>query len=298
MTYPPGSPGYSSTPPTTQFSVPTQQLSTIPESAPAGLSKLPMYLAVAVAVLGFAVYLSSFGPQFTISNSEFPQLGSASGSTLGLGIAVLVSILSGLVAGVTLLPKQTNFVAVAAITAALAFLLVIGEVVNAPNGATIDWALYLAIAFSLLQTLAAGAWLLLDAGVITGPVPKPKYEQQQQYNPYGAPGGYYGQPQGQPQGQQPQGQQPQGQPQHGGPGPQQRPGYPPQYGQGYPGAPSTGGFPPAQPHSGPPTPPTGFPTYGQPQSSGATGTPGAQAQPQQSAQPQQPATQQSGPPPS
>jgi hypothetical protein len=283
MTYPPNSPGYSPTPPTTQFSVPTQQFSKAPEPEAAGPSKLPLYLAITVAVLGLAVYLSSFGPQFTISNSEFPQLGSASGSTLGLGIAVLVSILSGLVAGVTLLPKQTNYSAVAAITAVLAFLLVIGEVINAPSGATIDWALYLVIAFSLLQTLAAGAWLLLDAGVITAPVSKPKYDQPQQYNPYGTPGGYYGQPQGQQQ--------------HGGPAPQQRPSYPPQYGQGYQGGQggqSSGGFPSAQTHSGPPTPPTGFPTYGNPQSQSSAAAPPAQ----QSAQPQQPAAQQSSPPPS
>jgi hypothetical protein len=287
MTYPPSSPGYSPTPPTTQFSVPTQQFSKAPESAPAGPSKLPLYLAIAVTVLGLAVYLSSFGPQFTISNSEFPQLGSASGSTLGLGIAVLVAIVSALVAGVTLLPKQNNYAAVAAVAATLAFLLVIGEVINAPSGATIDWALYLVIAFSLLQTIVAVAWLLLESGVITAPVPKPKYDQQQ-YNPYGAPGGYYGQPQGQPQGQQPQGPQ-----QHGGSAPQQRPSYPPQYGQSYQGGQSTGGFPTAQQHSGPPTPPTGFPTYGHPQASATTGP-----QAQQSAQPQQPAAQQSATPPS
>ena len=78
-------------------------------------------------MLGLAVYLSSFGPQFTISNSEFPQLGSASGSTLGLGIAVLASVLSGLVAGVTLLPKQKNYSAVVGRRSpSSAFLLVIG----------------------------------------------------------------------------------------------------------------------------------------------------------------------------
>ena len=199
MTYPPGSPGYSPTPPTTQFSVPTQQLSKLPEPAAEGSSKLPVYLAAAVAVLGLAVYLSSFGPQFTISNSEFPQLGSASGSTLGLGIAVVASVLSGLLAGVTLLPKQKSFGAVVAATSVLAFLLVIGEVINAPSGAKIDWALYLIIAFSLLQAIAAVGWLLLDAGIITAPAPKPKYEQPpQQYNPYssqGSQGGYYGQQQ-------------------------------------------------------------------------------------------------------
>jgi hypothetical protein len=238
-----------------------------------------VYLAAAVAALGLAVYLSSFGPQFTISNSEFPQLGSASGSTLGLGIAVVASILAALLAGVTLLPKQKSFAAVAAVTAVLAFLVVIGEVINAPTGTTIDWALYLIIAFTLLQAGAAVAWLLLDAGIITAPAPRPKYEQQQQqYNPYGAPGGYYGQ-----------------QPHHGGPSQQQRPSYPPQYGQGYPGGPTTGGFPAVNPQqSGPPTPPTGFPAYGQPQS----GAPGGQGSSQQSGQPQQPATQQSTPPPS
>ncbi|WP_029117610.1 DUF5336 domain-containing protein [Mycobacterium sp. URHB0044] len=292
MTYPPGSPGYSSTP-TTQFSAQTQQLSTAPESETPAASKLPLYLAAAVAVLGLAVYLSSFGPQFTISNSEFPQLGSASGSTLGLGIALVAAVLAALLAGVSLVPKQRNFVGVVAVVAVLAFLLVIAEVINAPSGATIDWALYLVIAFSLLQAIAAVAWLLLDAGVITAPAPKPKYDQQQQYNPYGAPGGYYGQPQGQ---QQHPGQYPQ---QQGG---QQRPGYQPQYGQGqgYPGNPSTGGFQSQNPqqHSGPPTPPTGFPTFGQPQSSGGSGNQGTQGSSQQSGQPQQPATQQSAPPPS
>ena len=49
MTYPPGSPGYSPTPPTTQFSVPTQQLSKLPEPAAEGSSKLPVYLAAAVS---------------------------------------------------------------------------------------------------------------------------------------------------------------------------------------------------------------------------------------------------------
>jgi hypothetical protein len=301
MTYPPGSPGYSPTPPTTQFSVPTQQLSKLPEPAAEGSSKLPVYLAAAVAVLGLAVYLSSFGPQFTISNSEFPQLGSASGSTLGLGIAVVASVLSGLLAGVTLLPRQKSFGAVVAATSVLAFLLVIGEVINAPSGAKIDWALYLIIAFSLLQAIAAVGWLLLDAGIITAPAPKPKYEQPpQQYSPYGSQGsqgGYYGQQQ----------------PQHGSQGqhqqrpeqrPEQRPGYPQQYGQGgYPGGgPHTGGFPAVNPQSGPPTPPTGFPAYGHPQSSGAPGNAGSQGptqQPtQQTAQPQQSATQQSSPPPS
>ena len=80
------------------------------------------------------------------------------------------------------------------------------------------------IAFTLLQTIVAVAALLLEAGVITAPAPRPRYEQFGQYGP--PPGGYYGQPgpQGPPQGLPP------------------RPGYPSQYGGGYSSGPSTGGF--------------------------------------------------------
>jgi Family of unknown function (DUF5336) len=268
MTYPPGSPGYPpGQQPTTQFSQPTQQFGKIEQSpqATTGPSKLPIYLLAAVAALGLAVYLSSFGPMFTISSTDFPQLGSASGTSLGLGLAVVASVLAALLAGVGLLPKQTPYTAVVAVVSVLAFLLVIAEVINKPEGVSIDWALYLVIVFTLLQALAAVGALLLDAGIITPPAPRPKYEQQQ-YGQYG-PGQYYGQQHGLPQ---------------GGPQQQQRPGYPPQYG-GYPGGPAAGGFTHAGPHGGPPTPPTGFPTYGQPQSSSSSApTSQVPAQPQAS----------------
>ena len=100
--------------------------------------------------------------------------------------------------------------------------------------------------FTLLQAAVAVVVLLFDAGIITPPVPRPKYDQhQQQYGQYSG-GGYYGQQHGgQHGGPQQQGPQQQGL--------QQRPGYPTPYG-GYSGSgQTTGGFP-AQ--SGPPTPPT------------------------------------------
>jgi hypothetical protein len=270
MTYPPGSSGYPpGQQPTTQFNQPTQQFGKIEQSPPAaaGPSKLPVYLLAAVAVLGLAVYLASFGPMFTISATDFPQLGSASGTSLGLGLAVAASVLAALFAGVSLLPKQASYTAVAAAVSVLAFLLVIGEVINKPEGVSIDWALYLVIVLTLLQALVAVGALLLDAGVITPPSPRPKYEQQQ-YGQYGGPGQYYGQQHGLPQGGAPH---------------QQRPGYPSQYG-GYPGGPATGGFTQAGPQQGgPPTPPTGFPTYGQPQASSSSApTTQVPAQPQSS----------------
>lgn len=250
MTYPPGNPGY---PPVQQGNqyAPTQQYG---EPAEVGPSKLPGYLSAAVAVFGLATYAFNFGPLLTISNSDFPQFGSASGSTPGLGLAVAASVLAALLAGVGLLPKQKARTGLVAVAATLSFLLVLVEVINAPAGLSIGWGLYLVIAATLLQTGAAIAALLFDAGVLTPPAPKPRYEQQP-YGQYGAP--YYGQP-GQP------GQQygaPAQQPQ------QQRPGYPSQY--GYQGAPNTGGFQSGA-HNGPPTPPTGFPAFGQPSRAGDT----------------------------
>ena len=290
MTYPPGNPGY---PPAQQGSqyAPTQQFGKVGDThegsagSSAGPSKLPLYLTGTVAALGLATYAFNFGPMLTISNSDFPQFGSASGSTPGLGLAVAASVLAGLLAVVGLLPKQKVATAVVAVISTLSFLLVLAEVINAPAGLSIGWGLYLIIATTVLQAGVAIAALLFDAGVLTAPAPKPRYEQP--YGQYGAP--YYGQP----------GQQ-YGAPTHQS---QQRPGYPSQYG-GYQGGQNTGGFPSAgqggygaqsgqgaheghsahggheghgahgghEGHSGPPTPPTGFPAFGQPSRTGeATG---------------------------
>jgi branched-subunit amino acid transport protein AzlD len=149
MTYPPSGSGYPpGQQPTTQFSAPTQQFGKVeqasqaqaPAAAAAGPSKLPVYLLAVVAVCGLLVYLFSFGPMFTISNTDFPQLGSASGTSLGLGLAVLASLLAALLAGASLLPKQKAIPAVVAAISVLAFLLVIAEIVNKPERVSIDWA--------------------------------------------------------------------------------------------------------------------------------------------------------------
>ena len=283
MTYPPGSPGYPpAQQPTTQFAAPTQQFGRLPEPAtPAaeGPSKLPVYLLAAVAALGLAVYGSSYGPLFQAGADFFtPTL---------LDLGVVASLLAGLTAGVGLVPKQKAAPALVAVLSVLGFLLSVAIVLTAPQGVSIEWGLYLIIAFSVVQAIVAVAVLLFDAGVIAPPAPRPRYEQQQQYGQYGGPGPYYGQ--------------------HHQPGPphqqqQQRPGYPSQYGGGYPGGPSSG-FPGGQ-HSGPPTPPTGFPTYGQPpsSSSGSSGSSGNASSSSSAPTTQVPvqgsSSTQSGPPPS
>ena len=98
-----------------------------------------------------------------------------------------------MIAGVSLLPKQNALPALVAVLSVLAFLLVIAIVLTAPEGVSIDWGLYLIIAFTVIQAIVAVAVLLFDAGVITPPAPKPpRYDQQ--YGQYGGPGApYYGQ---------------------------------------------------------------------------------------------------------
>lgn len=290
---PPGNPGYPSGPSAGQYSAPTQQFGNTQDAAPAGPSRLPQYLAAAVAALGLFVYLANFGPVFTINAPNLPGFGPIGGSVsttpIGITIATAVALVAALLAGVSLLPKQGGSNTWVAILSVLALLLVLSQIVGLPSGVSFGWALYLIIVFSVIQAIAAVAALLLESGVVSAPAPKPKYEQNP-YGQYGGPGQYYGQPQ------------------HGGPlhqqGPPQRGGYSQQPYGGYPSSPSTGGFG-AQPgaqstpqggsqQSGPPTPPTGFPAFGSPQGSlGSQPTQSFETQ-----QPQQQAAPQSTPPPS
>ena len=259
MTYPQGAPGGPGFPPaqqpTTQFSAPTQQFNTFGETEPAadGPAKLPAYLSAATAVLGLLVYLASFGPKLTLSDAPID----VSISPVRFDLAVAAAVLAALIAGIGLLPKQVVRPAPVAALSVLGFLIAISTLFEGFDGTTVGWGVYLVVAFTLLQAAAAVVVLLFDSGIITPPVPRPKYDQQQQYGQYP---GYYGQP-GQHGGQQLHAPQHQQVPQQ-----QQRPGYPTPYGAYGGSGQTTGGFQAQQP-SGPPTPPTGFPTYGQPPAS-------------------------------
>ena len=269
MTYPPTNPGYLPPQPPGPYGAPAPSFA----PAEAGPSKLPLYLNVAVVVLGLAAYLASFGPILTIK-AELGPFGGAELSGGGGGYPVLATLVAALLAAASLLPKARDYGGVIATASAIALLTSIAQVVAKPTGFTVGWGLWVMIAFTLLQTVAAVAALLLEAGVITAPAPRPRYEQFGQYGP--PPGGYYGQP------------GPQGPP----PGIPPRPGYPSQYGGGYASGPSTGGFGGLGAQSGPPTPPTGFPSFSPPPSPG-------QQPPAQPDQPQAPSSSpSSGPTPS
>lgn len=260
MTYSPGTPGFQPSQPSGSYGPP----STPSFAKPSGdvESKLPLYLQFAVVALGLGVYLANFGPIVSITDVDYPLILSDAGHTVPL------AVLAALLAGAGLLPKAKVYTAVVAAISTLGALLAISTVADAGGNYTIGWGLWLILTFSILQAAAAVGSLLLEAGVVTAPAPRPKYDP---YAQYGLPpgGNYYGQ---QGYGQQaPQGQQ-SGYPSYGG--------YqsgPPSGGFGAQQAPSSGAFnsgvqPAPSAPQGPPTPPTGFPTFSPPSSSGSGGS--------------------------
>ena len=260
MTYPPGNAGYppAQQPPGGSYGASTPGF-TQPEAGP---SKLPFYLNIAVVALGLAAYLSSFLPMYDIDS----PLGSLS---VGGSYVSIAGVLAALLAAVALIPKGKSYLPIVAVISVLGALLAISNLFDKPASATIGSGRWWVLACIVVQAIAAVGALLLDAGVITAPAPRPKYDQ---YGQYGLPpGGYYGQT-GQT------GQQQGGY--YGG-----YPAGPPSGGFSAQQAPSTGGFG-VQPTQAvqqqapqtPNTPPTGFPTYGQPPSGGATGGEGQSGQ--------------------
>jgi hypothetical protein len=256
MTYPPGSPGYPPAQSPGSYGASSAPSFTKSDD---GESNLKVYLTIGVVALGLAAYLLSYGPMITRVLPNGDEV-IESGSTLPIDLGLLAALL----AGTSLLPKAKNFAAVVAALAVLGGLLLIEDTIGASGR---GWALWIALGCGVVQAILAITALLLDAGVITAPAPRPKYDQ---YGHYGQYGGYYGQ------------QSPYQSPQQSG--------YGSGYG-GYPSGPSTGGFSSIGPQSGPihspqaasqqgspahqtgsPTPPTGFPSFSPPPSSGSGGS--------------------------
>ena len=240
MSYPPGNPGYP----------PAQSPGSYGASAASSFGKsedsdsnLKHYLTIAVAVLGVLTYLASYFPMVSRVLPNGDEL-VEKGSTLPADLILL----AGLLAAVNLLPKAKNYLAAVTAVSVVGALLLIQDTIDASDRGAGLWIVVIA---GVVQAALAISALLLDAGVITAPAPRPKYDQY-----YGQYGGYYGQQQA----------------------PYQQSGYGAQYG-GYPSGPTTGGFTaqpgPQQSQQGSATPPTGFPSFSPPPSSGSgSGAPG------------------------
>ncbi|MFI6367203.1 DUF5336 domain-containing protein [Nocardia sp. NPDC050630] len=292
MSYPTGGSGYNApaTPPAPSSS--GQSAGTGAESTAKGL---PYFLVVGVAALGVLNFLLGFLPFF----GQKPRRGaSVDGSdTLSLfqyfGAAGLLAILllGGLLAGLTLLPKQ-NWTGAAAAASAAGFLGTLFLSFTTPDDLNVElkWGAYVLLILAFVQTAVAVAAVLFETGVLTPPAPKPATPQGPQGG-FGA-GGYgqqgafgQGQPsafgQGQP-GQYGQGQFGQSQPgQFGQGGPQYQPQQP--YGQSQPSQPTYGQG--QQPSYGQQPPSYGQqPGYGAAQQGSPYGSaPAAQPRPDESA---------------
>jgi Family of unknown function (DUF5336) len=224
------------------------------DAAPAekgGLAPGPArLLALVAAGLAVVFYLLGF----------FGEIGIVS------GLVGLLVVVGGLLAGSAVLPKAPRVLAPAAVITVSGMLALLQAVVAGNTSGLLVGALVVAF----LASLAAVGALLLDAGIVTAPAPRPKapaYGQQ----PYGQQGwnpqpgyGQYGQAPGQPEhGQQGYGQQGYGaQPGYGQQGFGAQPGQP-GYGQPGYGQPGYG----AQPGYGQ------QPGYGAPPASGSSAAP-------------------------
>jgi hypothetical protein len=122
-----------------------------------------MFLSVGVVVLGLAAYLASFGPLLSL-NADIGPFGGAQFTASGLSYWTVAALVAALLAAVGLLPKSKAYTAIVAVAAVLGVLLVLGQAINRPDGFSIGWALWLVLAFTLLQAIAAVAAMLFDSG--------------------------------------------------------------------------------------------------------------------------------------
>ena len=207
-------------------------------AAGGGTKNLGFILLIAVAALGLINFLLGFAPFTSISGSS-SGIGSGldtsssffESSIYGLGFVFA----GGVVAGVSLLPKQSYAGIAAALTLTGFFALVFAAFSVGTSDyvdISLGWGLIIVLILSFVQTVVAVAALLFEIGILKAPAPRPIAQQYGQQQPYGqAPGQAPGQPQGY------------GQAQYGQPQQAQQPGQyqqNPQYGQaqqqGYGGA--------------------------------------------------------------
>lgn len=232
MSYPTGGPGYST---------PASQPSQAPTvSSGTDLTKL---LTMGVAGLGVLIFLLGFMPH---------------------GYFHTYFLMAGLLAGVSLLPKQ-NWLGVAAAVSAASFLSELFTLFTSEYDSELYT--YLVLGFGFVQAAIAVAALLFETGLLAPPAPKPAAQAGYGQPAYGQ--GGYGQPGYQPTGYAAPGYPQQGPAQQGPPqqGPaQQQPyggqpqqqyppqaygqtesyGRQPQYAPGYPQQPQGSDFPTQQ----------------------------------------------------
>lgn len=276
-----------------------------PGSALSNLPKLLTFVILGLGIVTFLLGLLDLVTAEVTSSQELPSSIQTSFSTTffasgGSAVSIALLLAAGLIAGASLLQKDARNQAVVAALAIAGWLVLVFQSFSLPSAEGNEFAsttsslgigAILVLVLGFVQAAAAVGALLLDAGIVKAPAPKPagygNQNQQPGYgqqNPYNAPttsfGGpsqpqnygnppSYGQPQGTSSnfGQGLSGQAPSGQAsgQHS-----YNPGAQPPYGQSAPNTPSPqGGYTPP-PYTGPSGPAAGqaYPPnqyqYGQP----------------------------------
>lgn len=251
MTYPPTGPGYPSAGPAGPG---------LPPQPPVGglaAKPLPQLLCLAVFVLGVVNFLVGLAPFAKVTSFGDTPLSQSSFEGGYPVIALALLLVSGLLAGLSVLPGQDNKAA-AAVTALVGFLVALFFLFTLSDGVSLAWGGIVNLVLAFVQAVLACATLAFALGLVRAPAPRPAGYPTQPYAPQ-AQG--YGPP----------------------------PGYAPGYGQGqpptHPGEPAYGppaGYGQPQPGYGPPPNPYLPPQPGQ------QGSPQPYGQPQYVQQPQAP----------
>ncbi|MEU4317080.1 DUF5336 domain-containing protein [Nocardia sp. NPDC024068] len=203
MSYPTGGSGYNAPVPPSVPPNPGQQAAGGASAAGADGKGLPFFLTIGAAAVGVLAFLLGF-LSYVGADSDL-DLPSSADTSLNLfeyqeaPIGGLL-LIAGLLAGLSLLPKQ-NWVGAAAAVAGGTFFTILFQMFTLPEGAKAEIGLYLILVLALVQTGLAVAVVLFDTGILKPPAPRPSTPGQ-------FPGGQqgYGQQQYQQQGY---GQQPQ-----------------------------------------------------------------------------------------
>ncbi|MET7771653.1 DUF5336 domain-containing protein [Nocardia sp. NPDC005366] len=307
MSYPTGGSGYN-TPATPSASSdlgqsPSGAAGTGSSASGSDAKGLPFFLVVGVAALGAINFLLGFLPYAAREfvnpvNGKTTTADSANGFEAPITALLAILLFAGVLAGLSLLPKQ-NWKAVAAAASVAGFLGIVLQSFFLNDDATLKWGAYLLIFLALVQAGIAVAAVLFEAGILKPPAPKPAtapapqagYGQggygQQAYG-QSQPGGQYGQTPGQ-YGQSAYGAQPGAGSQYPSQQPygQSQPGQPsqpsqPVYGQSQPSQPTYGAAP-GQSYGQQPPAYSQQPGYGAPQQGSPYGSPAAQPRPDESA---------------
>ncbi|MGV9666192.1 DUF5336 domain-containing protein [Nocardia niigatensis] len=205
MSYPTGGSGYNAPQPTPSSA---SGYGSQPAGAPAAGSGtspvagkgLPFFLTIGVAALGVINFLLGFAPYVGTKAVEIGNTRVGGDTSFSLfestGSAALVTILliAGLVAGLSLLPKQSGNTGIVAAASLGAFLGILFGSFDLGDSVTLKWGGWVILFLSFVQAVVAVLALLFELGIVKAPEPKPAaaqggYGQQQQ--PFGSTGPQY-----------------------------------------------------------------------------------------------------------